>query len=197
MSTYGTDDFWQQYEEFVAQNAYRHRKIIDGLLDSWSTRWNLRNMRQYLDLGCGRAKEATQLFGPPFVDVDNDPKAMPTLVLDYRKDFQRIEALKKKFYFFTSLFSTECTASQVDNVLFYEQLFKTFRSLKFGIVSGFYYRSKEDQVIVKETGGLESFQSIGRLANSEIYAEYRLESEAPSKLFGPDVIEVWKLLVKR
>ncbi len=195
MSNYGTPEFWNEYEGYVQESLPRHLNARDQLM---ATRANNRPYGVVLDLGCGRLKEARDLFSVAF-EVDSDPAANPDAVVNYRDTAALALKLPsmKGVDGFTSLFSAECTGTIEANQELYEWLFKTFKTLKFGVVAGFYYRGKEAQFTVEETGGLTSYQSVGPLSKSTLYKETRLQIEAPSKLFGPDVIEVWKLLERR
>jgi len=56
-----------------------------------------------------------------------------------------------------------------------------------------------DQNPVKENGGIESYQTLDKKGDfySDLFEEIRLSSSVPSNMFGSDVIEIWKILLKR
>ena len=115
---------------------------------------------------------------------------------DYR--FQPIRELLGGFKptAFVSLFSTELTAPAGINYKFYRDLFSM--GVGIGIVSGFYYVGRQEENPIREFGshGIVSYQSVSPLEMARSYGIYevRITQPVPSKLFGPDVIEVWKLL---
>ncbi len=62
-----------------------------------------------------------------------------------------------------------------------------------------FYESKRDLETVGETGGIVSHQTIEDPAKyiSEAFSEFRIHMRTPSRMFGEDVIEVWKILSRR
>ena len=67
------------------------------------------------------------------------------------------------------------------------------------ISAGFYYDDgRRDQESVEETHGLVSYQMPrGRFLDPEQYRETRMEIPAPSKLFGPTAVEVFRCVTKK
>jgi len=100
---------------------------------------------------------------------------------------------------FVSLFSTEITAPHRKNQRLYEVLFANLPEMRFGLVSGFYYWNKRHLNPVKEAGDVVSFQTLDppEAMASEWYSEQRFTVACPSKMFGPDVYEVWRVLERR
>lgn len=197
-SGYDNKLFWDKYKNYIKECYPRHFKVTQMLR---STSYATVGQR-ILDLGSGACKESKSLFWPSRyfgVDANVDPKE-EGILCDYRKDFDRIlKEIPFSPQCFTSIFSSELTAPQEENYSLYERLFRTFSSIKWGIVSGFYYGSKRNEKVVKETGGLESYQSILDLSEikSSLFREIRIQIPGPSKMFGDDVIEVWKLLERK
>lgn len=191
--SYNDDAFWDQYEVYVEESAPRHRKAVDLLLIDQLFPGCL------LDLGCGRCQEARELLYPQKylgVDLVDGP-----LKLDYRNLGAFCDALQgEKPTAFASLFSVEVTGNWFDNYPIYRRLFEAFPTIEWGLVSGFYYKGEQDQPTVAEAGGIKSYQSLFDLADVRDdgpFEEMRLLLKAPSKMFGPDVIEVWKLLTRK
>lgn len=193
--SYTEKSFWDQYKDYVEESLPRHQRVIEMFL-------GFERPLSQLDLGCGGCKEAKQLLSPNLyfgVDAAVDP-AGDGVLEDYRKHLWRVA---DSLYFppecFTSLFSSEVTGSFISNSVLYDRLFRMFPSIRYGIVSGFYYGNRRDQEKVTENGGLESYQSIQDIHEtmSPYYKETRILLPAPSTMFGRDVIEVWKFLERK
>lgn len=199
-NTYANDEFWAAYAAYVDEVAPLHQRAIEHLLRSQQCRIG----SCLLDLGCGRINEAARLFVmDTYIDIDADPANNPAHEpVDYRDMTALTRVLRRcsRPDAFCSLFSTELTAPASTNNDYYQQLFDTFPTLQRGIVSGFYYDdSRRNDPVVEEAGGLRSFQSIGLLADDRFcsFTETRLQLRVPSKLFGRDVVEVWRLLERK
>ena len=199
--SYAEDAFWDKYESYVNEMFQRHYISASRLLGP-------RRFTGVLDLGCGRIGEAARLMEqwnkqqydiprPTRLSIDLDAKSDALLIGDYR-ELLNLVGQRDKFNSFISLFSSECTGTQHDNSKLYDSIFFNFPCIQFGLVSGFYYRGKENLPTVAEAGGIVSYQSIEPIeARSALFREERLTLEAPSHMFGQDVVEVWKLLVRR
>ena len=115
-----------------------------------------------------------------------------------------IESLEEPIEFFTlnaflSLFSTECFLTAQEKYDFYNTLFLTYPGLTHGLVAGFFYESKRDEETVKEAGEIRSLQTIEdpSLFISDLFMELRIHLHTPSQMFGRDVVEVWKIFVRK
>ena len=194
--TYADDKFWEAYEEFVVESLPRHRKVLKGWTQFYSLPFDA-----LVDLGCGRTKEALRLFQPKhYLGLDLSPTLDDNVMMtDYRNPDLPVLLNSYKPTCFSSLFSVEITKPFTDNYELYERLFQEVPSLDFGIVAGFYYEKRKGQLTVQETGGLTSYQSIEaqEIVNSDSFYETRTYVKAPSKLFGLDVVEVWKLFRRK
>lgn len=194
--TYADDKFWEAYEDFVVESLPRHKKIIE----EWASATSL-TFDSLVDLGCGKTKEAQRLFGPKhYLGLDLSPTLdANVLATDYRSP--RLPTLLNSYKpnCFSSLFSVEITRPFTENYELYERLFEKVPTLDFGIVAGFYYEKRKGQLVVEENGGLTSYQSIEaqEIVKSDNFFEHRTYVRAPSKLFGPDVVEVWKLFRRK
>lgn len=135
------------------------------------------------------------------IPVENPPKApdVHLLTADYRTEMDKIQKWMEDRMLgqprtITSLFSSELTASPEVNSRFYRSLFERFPRLERLIVSGFYYSERRRKSRVEEVSGLLSWQSIGDLETE--LDERRHLMRVPSKLFGPDVVEVWREFIR-
>ena len=192
-------EFYDRYREYLREESVRRchdfafrqfKKLTDEFLF-------------VVDLGCGLGEYYR--YGQPssYVGFDmNDLGGKFTLVqADYR-DLHMLRAglhLRMIPNTFVSLFSVECFYSAVEKYAFYQSIFETFPSIKFGLVSGFFYESKRNQEKVEEAGEIVSYQTIEDSSRfiSDIFTELRISIATPSKMFGPDVVEVWKIFIRR
>ena len=197
MGEYAENDFWVEYENFVLESLPRHREILKHISLDYRT---------LLDLGCGKSCEAKRLFSPEnYIGVDLSPpknketKEEKYITGNYR-DKTVLETIEPgTVSMITSLFSVEITKPFLQNYSFYKDLFGRFINAEQIIVSGFYYKNKADQIVVEETGGLWSYQSIENplIVKNNFFHEERYHLDAPSKLFGEDVVEVWKVFTRK
>ena len=94
-----------------------------------------------------------------------------------------------------SLFSIEPTGTPAQNHRLYRQIFRHLPSVAQILSAGFYYQRQWDELEpVLESGGLLSHQLNG--AVPFLPGETRIQVAAPSKLFGRDVVEVWRYLIR-
>ena len=192
------NDFYQAYAEYLREP--RVRQAHDLALGALAPQSN-----KVLDLGCGVFNEYWHYAKPqPAQYIGVDINAIPdagysfsTIPGDYR-DINFLSEIKCDTKAFVSLFSTEITAPHTENYRFYERLF-TELGFEEGLVSGFFYETKLDQNPVEEAGGIVSWQTLERLeeVESSVFSEVRLVVKVPSKLFGPDVYEVWKYFTRK
>lgn len=197
VATVGYDeDFYKAYDDYLSEESVRQKHDI--ILDMWHTlSWP--NSSYVIDLGCGRSQEFLR-FGREArryqgYDINLEPKA------DYRdpRFVELVGDLDWKPDAFVSLFSAECTATPNQNKELYECLFRELPTLQHALVSGFYYVSRRDENPVREAGDVVSWQTVGRVdeAASDVYDEMRVTTPVPSAMFGRDVVEVWRMLVRR
>lgn len=203
-------DFYKMYEDYLAESGVRD--VHDDLFEMFSAVC-ASGSPHILDLGCGRSQEYKhQGYYADYLGFDLNAED-PECKIDYRNpEFthlvdqiveQRRDRHNQVWAFppgaFVSLFSSEITASEHENRLLYEGLFRHW-PIQTALVSGFYYTDKKDQVVVPEEGGIESFQTLSSLEESDVsllYKETRITVACPSKLFGPNVVEVWRILTLR
>lgn len=204
MTEYADEEFWKKYEEYVEESLPRHKKAIDALLKFADDDLSLKES-SLLDLGCGGSKEAEKLFEPAFYyGLDKDPKHSSynrsfDCGLDYRVHWDDFLHSAKDFNVVCSLFSSEITAPWPENYDLYDRIFSDLEKVKYIFLAGFYYTDKMDQNPVEEPGGIQSYQTLEPMyaASDAIFEEHRLYVHAPSTLFGPNVVEVWKMLKRK
>jgi hypothetical protein len=208
---YADDAFWDQYGDYLAEARSRHWGMLH-MSPLFRGASNYARAFRAIDLGCGQYASAADLLGtdleyywgidqrqPGGRHVKGD--GMRFIEANYRDmDFKDLALEVERFrgeLVFVSLFSAEATAGEEGNRLLYEKVFREFDCL-WGVTAGFYYRGKVDQEVIDETGGIQSYQTLPGLPEpSDVYHEVRLEVDAPSKMFGPDVVEVWRFLYNR
>jgi hypothetical protein len=161
-----------------------------------------------VDLGCGTCEYFDHNNIDRYVGMDIEPQTWDDCDT-FAGDFKTMhggplsDLIRKKYKFdpniFVSLFATEVCLSADDKYKLYDKMFGGLSNpMAYGLVSGFYYKGKENQETVTETGGIVSYQTIEDQKKywSSLYVELRTCIEVPSKMFGEDVIEVWKILIR-
>lgn len=123
-----------------------------------------------------------------------------TIRANYREKAALDEILKFSWRItaWTSLFSTEITAPYPANYELYKYIFENSK-IKVGVVSGFYYANRKTEAVVGEAGGILSYQTLESLEDvkNDVFDEIRSVVHVPSKMFGEDVYEVWKLFIRK
>jgi len=194
-------EFFDEYKNYLQEPTVRnvHDLMLQTFSDSfpkWKYPFNI------IDFGCGQCCEYLnygQFSG--YAGLDLNPPLHPGC---FKADYTRMHGEDMKwfapyaFHGFVSLFSTECCLTRIGKYEFYRKVFRE-TDVQMGLVAGFYYKSRIQQEKVEETGGIVSFQSTEdqRDFMCPEFIEYRTYIDVPSKMFGPDVVEVWKLLIKK
>ncbi len=156
---------------------------------------------QVMDLGCGVGEYA--MYDPHHtayvgIDLNNSGEVKSFIRRDYTAlDFSHRLPFSPNA--FISLFSIECCHPVKTRYALYEKIFTAFPSIRFGLASGFFYESKRNETTVGETGDIVSYQTIESPADyiSNVFTELRSYIRTPSRMFGQDVIEVWKFFMRR
>ncbi len=202
------ENFYKLYGEYLEEPRVRqvHRFAVKALARH-------PDFDCVLDIGCGRHNEFLSLrgvtsrgFDSVYVGVDQNAGTSSSEFVDlWSGDYRANDgepavklAALGELHSAVSLFSTECTAPEPVNRALYERLL-TETPIRRLLVSGFYYEHAAGEETVGEAGGLVSYQTIAPIeaCKSDAYVETRLTLPCPSLLFGEDVIEVWRLLVRR
>lgn len=193
------ENFYIQYKAYLDEPTVRqaHDWVFSVLCGD--------NFNRVVDFGCGKAMEFLVHYSPKFyLGIDNNAcesggKAK-ILKADYKTDLVAKNSVDHfKPSAFVSLFSSEITNNYIANYRFYKWLFARFPTLVCGLVSGFYYSSNKKHGTIKETGDIQSWQTLEYIEDvySTVFTEQRIILNVPSVMFGPDVYEVWKLFTKR
>jgi hypothetical protein len=154
-----------------------------------------------MDLGCGIGEYPTyDHHHSAYIGIDlNNTGSLPNFVqADYTAlDFGRHLPFAPNA--FISLFSIECCHTTEKKYDLYDRIFSTFPTVKYGLVGGFFYESRRNKETVSETGELVSYQTIEdpSLHISKLFTELRVHLQVPSKMFGDDVVEVWKMFIRK
>lgn len=192
--------FYDKYKDYLNESAVRQAHTRIFKIASLNP-----DFRNVVDFGCGMFNEFYEFANPDtYLGIDvNISDSKPNKVL-VQTDYRKIRDLA--LYVgahsptaFVSLFSTENTAPTEENYEFYKKVFKECPSINSGLVSGFYYVSKRHQNPIGETGGIESYQTLEGIeeVSSDLFSEMRVILPVPSKMFGPDVFEVWKFFERK
>lgn len=189
-------EFFEKYKNYLKETKVRH--VHNHMFMIYKSLLPILNI---VDFGCGQCCEfiyrcgCNNYFGFDF----NPPDSKMTYACDYTKISK--EDILKKVTFpingFVSLFSTECCLSVEQKYHFYRKIFQE-HDIKVALVSGFYYKDKIKDEQVTETNGILSYQSIEdqKFYKCDEFIELRTYIDVPSELFGVQVVEVWKFLIK-
>lgn len=191
-------NFYRMYRQYLQERTVR---INHDYVFSLFASLLLPDSPRVMDLGCGIGEYATydtRHAAYVGVDLNNTGLVAPFLQANYLKlDFVNLLPFSPNA--FTSLFSIECCHTAEKRYGFYNSIFLSCPSVKCGLVGGFFYESRRNQETVSEAGGIISYQTIEdpSLYISDFFTELRIHLHTPSKMFGDDVVEVWKLLVRK
>ena len=192
------ENFYRMYRQYLQERIVRgnHDHIFSlfaSLLSPYSPR--------VMDLGCGIGEYATyDLHHTAYIgiDINNAGSVAPFIQADYLKlDFGSLLPFLPNS--FISLFSIECCHAAEKKYDFYNNIFSAFPTVKYGLAGGFFYESRRNQETVSEAGEIVSYQTIEdpSLYISDLFTELRMHLRTPSNMFGKDVIEVWKLFIRK
>ena len=187
-------EFYRMYQAYLREEIVRtnHDRVFECFY-----KFTQPTQLFVADLGCGLGEYS--LYGPytKYVGVDiNDTGQVRNFVQTDYHSLDFVNLLPFTPTAFVSLFSIECCHSVEDKYALYEKIFTGISSMRYGLVGGFFYESKRNLETVGETGGIVSYQTIEDPSRhiSKTFSEYRMHVRTPSKMFGEDVIEIWKIL---
>jgi hypothetical protein len=183
--------FYKAYSDFLKDRSVR--KAHEFVLMIVATQADFSDV---IDLGCGQCQEFRRYGGCAYykgIDL-NAEDHLGIVKGNYRDWLTLRREISKKQKSFVSLFSSEITAPYQENYKLYSFIFKTFPHIKYGLVSGFYYKSRKHQNPILETGSITRYQTLESIEDCKRvdFTERRIILPVPSKMFGKDVIEVWK-----
>ena len=192
------EKFYEMYRKYLMEKTVR---ASHGRVFEYFRTFTRQNLLYVVDLGCGLGEY--YIFGPYIdyvgIDLNNDIGDTKYFVLADYHDLGFVERLPFRPNVFVSLFSIACCHPAAEEYALYENIFAEVPTIEYGLVGGFFYENKRDLETIGETGGLISYQTIEDPSKhiSERFDEFRLHMRTPSKMFGKDVIEVWKILSRR
>ena len=191
-------NFYRMYREYLQEPMVRqNHNHIFALFSSLV----LPEKPRVIDLGCGIGEYAnydSHHNAYVGVDLNNTGNIKNFIQADYTAlNFKEFLSFIPNS--FISLFSIECCHPVEEKYAFYEELFNTFSSIQYGLAGGFFYESRRNKERVSETGNIISYQSTEDPAQhiSTIFTELRVHLQTPSKMFGQDVVEVWKFFIRK
>lgn len=191
--------FYKKYAEYLREDSVRtsHDFAFDQFQKLAGKKLRI------IDFGCGLGEYQQHGSFSSYVGVDvNNLSQNFKLIQENYRNLDTIKTVLSSCLVpdaFVSLFSVECFNPVIERYAFYHRVFETFPHIRFGFVSGFFYKSKHDQETVGETGGIVSYQTIEdpSLYMSDMFAEFRMHIQTPSQMFGQDVVEIWKFFIRR
>ena len=192
------ENFYRMYREYLQERTVRSNH--DHIFSLFASLL-LPDSPRVMDLGCGIGEYTTydrRHTAYVGIDLNNTGSVAPFVQADYLKlDFGNLLPFLPNA--FISLFSIECCPAAKSKYAFYNHLFSAFPTIKCGLVGGFFYESRRNQETVSEAGEIVSYQTIEdpSLHISQLFTELRIHIRTPSQMFGGNVIEVWKLFVRK
>ena len=192
------ENFYRRYREYLQEPIVRgNHDHVFSLFASLL----LPDSPRVVDLGCGIGEYRTydrshaEYVG---IDLNDTGSVTPFIQADYlRLGFADLLPFPPNA--FISLFSIDCCHTAEKKYDLYNRIFSAFPAVKCGLIGGFFYESRRGQETVSEAEEIVSYQTIEdpSLYISDLFTELRIHLRTPSKMFGDDVIEVWKLLVRK
>ena len=192
------ENFYRMYRGYLQEQVVRRNH--DHLFSLFASLL-LPDTPRVMDLGCGIGeytiydRRHTAYVG---IDLNNTGSVTPFVQADYiALDFEHRLSFSPNA--FISLFSIECCHPAAKKYDLYNQIFSKFPTIKCGLAGGFFYESRRCQEMVSEAGEIISYQTIEDPSNfiSDLFTELRIHIRTPSQMFGNDVVEVWKLFVRK
>ncbi len=188
-------DFYKLYQKYLDEETVR--KAHDQMFNLFGT--IVGQFPDIIDLGAGLCELHEYFYKYTignYCAIEKNEINFPTKVQSDYTTFDFVDKLPFTPKGFASLFSMECCLSAEAKYHFYHRLFQELPSIRYGFVSGFYHKSKMQFETCEEVSGIVSYQTIEdqKLHQSSAFRELRVLIDVPSKLFGNDVVEVWKIL---
>lgn len=191
------EKFYRDYAEYLLEHTVR---TSHDLVFRLFRRFVYPAPLLVVDLGCGLGEYQTYGHHDDYVGVDlNYTGQVGNFVCADYHDLSFLNQLPFMPTVFVSLFSIECFHSARDKYALYERIFGAFPFIQHGLVGGFLYEGRRNLETVEENGKIVSYQTIedSALYISETFSELRLHMRTPSRMFGDDVVEVWKIFCRR
>lgn len=201
-------NFYDIYREHLSEPIVRHThdtmfNLFDRLFPYYA------GDVRVIDFGCGTCEfDKHHINHTNYLGIDNSPEAGTDLRPKSQLVFEDFleNGWHKSLDFnptaFVALFSTEISLPTQSRYDFYKKVFLDFPSIQIGMVSGFYYDDKRFEPIVGEksnAGTFTVYQTIEQqaLVQNNIFEELRCYKNVPSKLWGEQLVEVWKFFIRK
>ena len=188
--------FFQAYDRYLHEDVVRENH---GDMFALFDRLCVASAKRVVDLGCGIGEYFRWGRFFSYIGIDKQNHGHPGQVIqgDYL-DPATFRSLPWAPTAFVSLFSVEPMLPAAKRYELYSRLFAENPQLKCGLVSGFFYTTRTHLEIVGETGGIQSYQTLEHIDEFKIPGvhEERIVTNTPSVMFGPDVMEVWKIFAR-
>ena len=192
-----TEGFYDMYRNYLVEPQVRaNHDLIFGIFKKLAPQ----NGFLVMDLGCGLGEYSKYGYYSRYVGIDSNYTGAVKNFIKADYTSQNIaKMMPYKPNAFVSLFSIESCYPVNDVYALYERLFKENSSLMYGLASGFFYELRKDKETVGESGGIKSYQTIESQSErmTSGFAELRTYMKTPSNMFGKDVVEVWKILLRK
>lgn len=196
--SYDDKAFWERYREYLKEPMVR--KNHNAMFRLFA-RLMTPDPPRVMDFGCGSGEYARHdICYIEYAGIDKtDVGGVRNFIQADYTELGFADALPFTPNAFISLFSSELSSPCAVKYDLYTRIFMNFPCIQFGMVSGFFYESKRGHETVEETGGLISHQTIEdpTLWISPLFTESRTHIYTPSEMFGKDVIEVWKVFIRK
>ena len=200
------DSWWKQYEQWAKETEDVHERLAD--IAKQRPFWDVEYV---IDLGCGRLHLGASLFAdwgydyigvdlePQHLDGDDDPVSFEKAIAEDRDSYSVVQAdyrdlpwhLVSSHSVVVSLFSTELYLDDPDEL--YQRIFKV-AGVRAIVAAGVLYRGHEEANRIFE-GDVPVRQTKAACEKSNpLWRETRICCNVPSTMFGPDVIEVWRVM---
>lgn len=189
--------FYELYSDYLREPTVR--KNHNFIFEFFASVAHQRDLF-VVDLGCGLGEY--EMYGRykdyAGIDLNNVGRVKNFFRTDYH-DLKFVRHLPFAPTSFVSLFSIECFHNARDKYALYDRIFSEIPSIAYGLSGGFFYEKRKTQETVGEAGEIVSYQTIEdpSLYISPLYVEMRIHIRTPSAMFGDDVVEVWKIFIRR
>ena len=198
---YANTDFWDRYKKFAAMSRQRHTSAFAELVEEPD------HGSKVMDLGCGQALIGMHVLPDDveYLGIDKEPGIIvnergrsAVMKVDYQ-DKERLAAHLGYYQpsLVVSWFSTDVVMHPDEARKLYKFVFETCPAVGGIFTAGFYYDDfRRLELEVKEEGELSSFQ-VDRGHFLPGFQTKRIEVQAPSRLFGKEVVEVFTYIKRQ
>jgi hypothetical protein len=193
-------DFFDAYKNYLRESTVRFKH--NSMMRIFYSLIKHIPKTHVVDLGCGSCEYYEYGGWTEYLGIDMEPRPSSDARV-IKADYKNYSLIQKRLdeanfhpNIFVSLFSTECCLPTVQKYKLYDDMFSD-KNILAGCVAGFYYKHQEQHETVQEVG-LTSYQTVEdpKYCKNPAFVELRTHIDVPSKMFGSDVVEVWKFFVR-